>query len=86
MVIYIPGRDICYVHGILRAGQPCQEFRGFEAIRGGYAAAWFRLRGDLKNFNHIGIHTKYCFERRVKLGMETILCTSFNPPLVIITK
>ena len=36
---------------------PRQEFRGFEAVRGGYAAAWFRLRGDYKNFNDIGIQS-----------------------------
>ena len=53
-VIYIPARDVRYVHAELVKPNPRQEFRGFEAVRGGYAAAWFRLRGD---YNDIGIQS-----------------------------
>ncbi|CAA7270035.1 unnamed protein product [Cyclocybe aegerita] len=52
---------------------PRQAFRDFEAAaRGGYAAAWFRLGRDYENFNDHA-HAKECFERGVKLGVESCL-------------
>ncbi|KAF8875033.1 hypothetical protein BD779DRAFT_1678416 [Infundibulicybe gibba] len=50
---------------------PRSAFRDFEAAaRAGYAAAWFRLGRDYENFNDAA-HAKECFERGVKLGVES---------------
>ncbi|RDB30166.1 Chitin synthase regulatory factor 4 [Hypsizygus marmoreus] len=50
---------------------PRSAFRDFEtAARGGYAAAWFRLGRDYENFNDV-THARDCFERGVKLGVES---------------
>ncbi|KAG6854750.1 hypothetical protein C0991_001177 [Blastosporella zonata] len=50
---------------------PRIAFRDFEAAaRAGYAAAWFRLGRDYENFNDV-IHARDCFERGVKLGVES---------------
>ncbi|KAF8643382.1 hypothetical protein AX16_009052 [Volvariella volvacea WC 439] len=50
---------------------PRIAFRDFEAAaRAGYAAAWFRLGRDYENFNDFP-HAKDCFERGVKLGVES---------------
>ncbi|KAG6814211.1 hypothetical protein H0H92_000888 [Tricholoma furcatifolium] len=46
-------------------------FRDFEtAARAGYAAAWFRLGRDYENFNDAP-RARDCFERGVKLGVES---------------
>ncbi|PFH49403.1 hypothetical protein AMATHDRAFT_147690 [Amanita thiersii Skay4041] len=46
-------------------------FRDFEtAARAGFAAAWFRLGRDYESFNDFA-HAKECFERGVKLGVES---------------
>ncbi|KAG5646605.1 hypothetical protein DXG03_002909 [Asterophora parasitica] len=50
---------------------PRLAFRDFEAAgRGGYAPAWFRLGRDYENFNDVS-HARDCFERGVKLGVES---------------
>ncbi|EPQ52010.1 HCP-like protein [Gloeophyllum trabeum ATCC 11539] len=52
---------------------PRAAFRDFEqAARSGYAAAWFKLGRDYENFNDLQ-HAKDCFERGVKLGVESCL-------------
>ncbi|KAF8319199.1 hypothetical protein F5887DRAFT_905608 [Amanita rubescens] len=46
-------------------------FRDFEtAARSGYASAWFRLGRDYESFNDFA-RAKDCFERGVKLGVES---------------
>ncbi|KAG5639019.1 hypothetical protein H0H81_007927 [Sphagnurus paluster] len=50
---------------------PRVAFRDFESsARAGYAAAWFRLGRDYENFNDV-THARDCFERGVKLGVES---------------
>ncbi|KAF8843893.1 HCP-like protein [Paxillus ammoniavirescens] len=50
---------------------PRIAFRDFEqAARAGYAQAWFRLGRDYENFNDI-THARDCFERGVKLNVES---------------
>jgi hypothetical protein len=50
---------------------PRGAFRDFEqAARGGFSAAWFKLGRDYENFNDQA-HAKDCFERGVKLGVES---------------
>ncbi|KAF8076340.1 hypothetical protein FPV67DRAFT_1664619 [Lyophyllum atratum] len=50
---------------------PRVAFRDFEtSARGGYAQAWFRLGRDYENFNDVP-HARDCFERGVKLGVES---------------
>ncbi|TFK37925.1 hypothetical protein BDQ12DRAFT_684353 [Crucibulum laeve] len=52
---------------------PKAAFRDFEAAaRGGYAGAWFRLGRDYENFGDFA-HAKDCFEKGVKLAVES--CT-----------
>ncbi|KJA14221.1 hypothetical protein HYPSUDRAFT_150673, partial [Hypholoma sublateritium FD-334 SS-4] len=52
---------------------PRTAFRDFEAAaRGGYNQAWFRLGRDYENFNDHA-HAKECFERGVKLNVESCL-------------
>ncbi|KZT18804.1 HCP-like protein [Neolentinus lepideus HHB14362 ss-1] len=52
---------------------PRSAFRDFElAARNGYGQAWFKLGRDYENFNDVG-HAKDCFERGVKLGIESCL-------------
>lgn len=52
---------------------PRAAFRDFEAAaRGGFAAAWFRLGRDYENFNDHA-HARDCFERGIKLGVESCL-------------
>ncbi|KAF5345956.1 hypothetical protein D9756_010911 [Leucocoprinus leucothites] len=52
---------------------PRVAFRDFEtAARGGYAIAWFRLGRDYENFKDTQ-RARECFERGVKLGVES--CT-----------
>lgn len=60
---------------------PRTAFRDFEAAaRAGYAAAWFRLGRDYETFNDVS-HARDCFEKGVKLGVES--CTYVRPsPLV----
>ncbi|KIK76997.1 hypothetical protein PAXRUDRAFT_168151 [Paxillus rubicundulus Ve08.2h10] len=50
---------------------PRIAFRDFEqAARAGYAQAWFRLGRDYENFNDV-THARDCFERGVKLNVES---------------
>ncbi|KAG6919399.1 hypothetical protein DXG01_006282 [Tephrocybe rancida] len=50
---------------------PRVAFRDFEsAARAGYAGAWFRLGRDYENFSDV-THARDCFERGVKLGVES---------------
>ncbi|KAG9313607.1 HCP-like protein [Chiua virens] len=50
---------------------PRVAFRDFEqAARAGYAQAWFRLGRDYENFNDT-THARDCFERGVKLNVES---------------
>ncbi|KAG8216706.1 HCP-like protein [Butyriboletus roseoflavus] len=50
---------------------PRLAFRDFEqAARAGYAQAWFRLGRDYENFND-AMHARDCFERGVKLNVES---------------
>ncbi|GLB33763.1 putative HCP-like protein [Lyophyllum shimeji] len=50
---------------------PRIAFRDFEtAAKAGYAQAWFRLGRDYENFNDV-THARECFERGVKLGVES---------------
>ena len=52
---------------------PRSAFRDFEsAARGGFSAAWFRLGRDYENFND-HIHARDCFERGVRLNVESCL-------------
>ena len=52
---------------------PRVAFRDFEAAaRAGHGPAWFRLGRDYENFND-HTHAKDCFERGVKLGVESCL-------------
>jgi TPR repeat protein len=52
---------------------PRHAFRDFEsAARGGYPAAWFRLGRDYENFNDHQ-HARDCFERGVRLNVESCL-------------
>ena len=52
---------------------PRIAFRDFEtAAKAGHHAAWFRLGRDYENFND-DVHAKECFERGVKLGVESCL-------------
>ena len=58
-------------HPDLVPHSPRSAFRDFEqAARGGYASAWFKLGRDYENFNDIA-HARECFERGVKLGVES---------------
>ena len=57
---------------------PRAAFRDFEqAARSGYNAAWFRLGRDYENFND-AVHAKDCFERGVKLGVESCCYVSLR--------
>ncbi|KAF8137269.1 HCP-like protein [Boletus edulis] len=50
---------------------PRLAFRDFEqSARAGYAQAWFRLGRDYENFNDAA-HARDCFERGVKLNVES---------------
>ncbi|KAH7886822.1 HCP-like protein [Phlebopus sp. FC_14] len=50
---------------------PRIAFRDFEqAARSGHAQAWFRLGRDYENFNDVA-HARECFERGVKLNVES---------------
>jgi len=52
---------------------PRTAFRDFEtAARNGFATAWFRLGRDYENFNDHQ-HARECFERGVKLNIESCL-------------
>ena len=52
---------------------PRGAFRDFEsAARGGFPAAWFRLGRDYENFNDHS-HARDCFERGVRLNVESCL-------------
>ena len=52
---------------------PRAAFRDYEtAGRNGFASAWFRLGRDYENFNDHQ-HAKDCFERGVRLGVESCL-------------
>ena len=52
---------------------PRTAFRDFEtAARNGFVSAWFRLGRDYENFNDHA-HAKDCFERGVKLNVESCL-------------
>src|SRR5439155_695899 len=56
---------------------PRTAFRDFEAAaRGGYAPAWFKLGRDYENFGDF-VHARECFERGVKLGVES--CCYVSP-------
>lgn len=58
---------------------PRSAFRDFEqAARAGYSAAWFRLGRDYENFNDFA-HAKDCFERGIKLGVESCAYVSLFP-------
>ncbi|KAF8547897.1 HCP-like protein [Imleria badia] len=53
--------------------KPRNAFRDFEqAARAGYAQAWFRLGRDYENFSDAA-HARDCFERGVKLNVESCL-------------
>ena len=61
---------------------PRSAFRDFEAAaRGGYSAAWFRLGRDYENFND-ATHARDCFERGVKLGVES--CAYVSAPSLLL--
>lgn len=50
---------------------PRSAFKDFEAsARAGYAPAWFRIGRDYENFNDPE-HAKECFERGIRLGVES---------------
>jgi hypothetical protein len=52
---------------------PCTAFRDFEtAARNGFATAWYRLGRDYEDFNDHQ-HATECFERDVKLNIESCL-------------
>ena len=52
---------------------PRAAFRDFEqAARAGHAAAWFKLGRDYENFSDAS-HARDCFERGVKLGVESCI-------------
>ncbi|KAF8809152.1 HCP-like protein [Phlegmacium glaucopus] len=52
---------------------PRSAFRDFEtAARGGFPAAWFKLGRDYENFND-HVHARDCFERGVRLNVESCL-------------
>ena len=60
---------------------PRIAFRDFEqAARAGYAQAWFRLGRDYENFND-ATHARDCFERGVKLNVESCVYVSSFLPL-----
>jgi TPR repeat protein len=60
-------------HPELVPHNPRAAFRDFEqSARGGHAPAWFKLGRDYENFNDIA-HARECFERGVKLAVES--CT-----------
>lgn len=59
---------------------PRVAFRDFEqAARAGYAQAWFRLGRDYENFNDTA-HARDCFERGVKLNVESCVYVSTFAP------
>ncbi|KAF9524188.1 hypothetical protein CPB83DRAFT_861764 [Crepidotus variabilis] len=52
---------------------PRAAFKDYEtAARGGFAGAWFRIGRDYENFND-HLHARECFERGVKLNVESCL-------------
>lgn len=60
---------------------PRLAFRDFEqAARAGYAQAWFRLGRDYENFNDTA-HARDCFERGVKLNVESCVYVSASSQL-----
>jgi hypothetical protein len=73
-------------HPDLVPHNPRNAFRDFEqAAKGGHAAAWFKLGRDYENFEDLA-HARQCFERGVKLGVESCtyvclisLCFLLNP-------
>lgn len=59
---------------------PRSAFRDFEtAARAGYHAAWFRLGRDYERFGDEG-HARDCFERGVRVGVESCLYVSLISP------
>jgi hypothetical protein len=64
---------------------PRVAFRDFEqAARAGYAQAWFRLGRDYENFNDAA-HARDCFERGVKLNVESCVYLVLFSLLAIIS-
>lgn len=60
---------------------PRVAFRDFEqSAKSGYHAAWFKLGRDYEAFGDIN-HAKDCFERGVKLGVES--CLYVSPPCFV---